>query len=450
MKLLALLVLLIVAGVLVACGGRKPQADTSGHIAVERVTSPGGIEAWLIHENTHPVIAVEVSFLGGEAEDPEGQEGLATIMADMLVRGAGDYDEAAFEARIDDLRMGLEIGAEDGRVRLSARMLAEDRVAAFDMIRLALTQPRFDEDSLVRYREQVQAGLKQRETNPGWIASQTLKEATLSDHPLTRAMTPDSVGAIDDAALRDAQKNLLTRQRMQVVVTGAIDAKTLGQMLDQTFGALPSGPGPMAVPPVEPATLNRVMIRALPQPQSLFSMIAPGPRRDDPDFFPLLVGLEILGGDGLGSKLNQKLREDMGLTYGVSLSMDLSPFGSIITGGGLTQNATAGAALAAFEHELAAFSQTGPTEADLEDAKRYLTGNFVLDFDSSMALANRLSYYRYLGRDANYINVRNQQITAVTMTDVRRAVATWLNPTHFTAVVVGVPEGVQPQSAFAK
>src|SRR5208282_6255972 len=129
------------------------------------------IEAWLVHEPAVPLIAVQFAFVGGAVQDPPGKAGTANLMASLLDQGAGDLDSKAFADRLERKAIEMSFDAERDNVRGSMRTLSENRDEAFDLLRLALTSPRFDAADVELNRAQILSLLRRGSTNPGDIAS---------------------------------------------------------------------------------------------------------------------------------------------------------------------------------------------------------------------------------------------------------------------------------------
>src|SRR3546814_5556994 len=115
-------------------------------VEVQRVGSPGGIEAWLVEDHTNPIIALELAFRGGSALDPEGKAGLAHMAASTIDEGAGPLDSQAFQGELNNLSISLRFQAGLDSLNGSLATLTENRDRAFELLRLALTEPRFDEE----------------------------------------------------------------------------------------------------------------------------------------------------------------------------------------------------------------------------------------------------------------------------------------------------------------
>ena len=111
---------------------------------IERVVSPGGIEFWFVRDGTVPLVSIEFAFRGGAVQDPDDKAGLAEMTVSTLDEGAGDLDGTAFHARMERKAIELQIRASRGIVRGTLRTLKENQDEAFDLLRLALNEPRFD------------------------------------------------------------------------------------------------------------------------------------------------------------------------------------------------------------------------------------------------------------------------------------------------------------------
>ena len=148
-------------------------------VEVRRVVSPGGIEAWLVEDHRNPIIALEFAFRGGAALDPVGKEGLANMLSGLLDEGAGELDSRTFQAKLEDLSIRLSFESGMDRFHGSLRTLTENRDTAFDLLRLALSEPRFDSEPVERIRGQIQIGLQQRSEDPASIAGRALRRQDL-------------------------------------------------------------------------------------------------------------------------------------------------------------------------------------------------------------------------------------------------------------------------------
>lgn len=416
----------------------------SDHLTVQRVVSPGGIEAWLVEARTVPVVALEVAFEAGSRFDPAAKPGLAGMMAGLLDEGAGDLDSEAFKAAMQDKAIRMGFGANLDTLQGSLRTLAPYTEDAFKLFALALMKPRFDKVAVERVRAQILVSLAQDESDPGSIASKAWFADALAGQPYARPVygTPAAVKAITRADIVKFHAHQIGRDRMKIAVVGPIDAKTLGRLLDATFGALPTLGAATAPVPVKLVTPTKIDVIQRDIPQSVVQFGAPGIMVQDPDFMPAYVMNYILGGGGFSSRLMDEIREKRGLTYGVSTSLAVLQGGGLLLGGFSTKNESAGDAYRVLLAEVDRMAKDGVTDKELEDAKTYLTGSFALRFDTNEKIASQLLNYRVLGYPIDYIVKRNDLVKAVTKADVARAAQRLLHKDRFVFVVVGGPKGL--------
>ncbi|MCR4378138.1 MAG: insulinase family protein, partial [Rhodospirillales bacterium] len=129
-------------------------------VDVTRVVSPGGIEAWLVEDHANPLLSMQFAFAGGTELDPPGKAGLANLAASTMDEGAGELDSQAFQQRLTDNTIHLRFSAGLDEFGGNLETLTETEDMAFDMLRLALTQPRFDDEPVARLKSQIQAGIR--------------------------------------------------------------------------------------------------------------------------------------------------------------------------------------------------------------------------------------------------------------------------------------------------
>ncbi len=410
---------------------------------IQRVVSPGGIEAWLVQEPSVPLIAVDFAFAGGSAQDPAGKGGTANLAASLLDEGAGDLDSKAFAEALE--RKAIEMNFSAGRDDLtgSLRTLTENRDAAFDMLRLALTAPRFDAADVELNRAQILSMLRRKTTSPVDIASRRWWETAFAGHPCGRPVngTAESLRAITIDDLKTYTHRVLARQNLKVAVVGDIDAETLKPLLDRVFGALPAKPDLIPIANVMPAGLGRQIDVNLDVPQAVVDFGGPGIPRKDPDFMAGYLINHILGGGSSDSRLYQEVREKRGLAYSVSNSLLWLNHSALFLGGTATRADRAGATVDLIEKEIRRFAEQGPTAAELAEAKNYVTNSFVLNLDTSTKIASFLVQLQLDDLGIDYFQRRAAVIDAVTLDDAKR-VAKRLLDNGMLVTVVGRPEGV--------
>jgi len=418
-------------------------AAPAGAVDIRDLTSPGGVDYWLVEEPSIPIIAVEIGFRGGAARDQAGRAGLARMVAGLMDEGAGTRDAAAFAEARDKLAARFSFGAERDRVTISARMLAETAGQSIALLAEAMQAPRFDPEAIERVRGQMLSRLAEAETDPSDRARRAWFARAFADHPYGTPAdgTAESVAAITRDDLVAQHKKLLTRANAKIAIVGAVDTTTAGRIVDTLMDGLPEGRA-FRVAKVESAPPPGTEVIALPVPQSVAVFGHEGLYRDDPDFFPAYVMNHILGGGGFSSRLTEEVREKRGLAYSVYSYLSVLDGAALYMGGVQTANARIAQSLEVIRAEIARMAAGKVTEADLEEAKRYLTGAFPLRFDSNAKIARYLVFMQEedLGRD--YIDRRNGLIEVVTLADIRQVAMRLLEPEALSVVVAGQPAGL--------
>jgi zinc protease len=420
------------------------QQPASQSNRVERVVSPGGIEAWLVRQTHLPMLALSFAMRGGTAQDPPDRTGTAHLMAQMLDEGAGDLDAEAFHRRLEERAIEMSFSASRDALTGSIRTLTDNRAEAFALLKAALEKPRFDAAPLRRVRESVLSGIRRASTNPNSLASETFSATAFPNHPYGRRSTGtvETVTAISRDDLVAMHRRIVARDGLKVAVVGDITAQELGPLLDSVFGSLPAAANLSPVPDIVPAGAGERRVVPMDIPQAIISFGLPGLKRDDPDFIPAFVMNHILGGGSFSSRLYQEVREKRGLAYSVSSGLVAMDATGLLSGGTSTRNDRAAQSLAVIEEELKRMGAEGPTTIELEQAKRFLIGNWAMRFETSTQIAANLIRIQLDGFGPDYLDRRNGLIDAVTIADVRRVAKRLLGDPRLLVVVVGKPEGM--------
>jgi zinc protease len=416
-------------------------AQPAGATTVQRVVSPGGIVAWLVHEPSLPLVALNFAFVGGATQDPADKPGVGYMVSSLLDDGAGELDAKAFHQRLEENAVELRFSVTQDYFFGSIRLLKDRQEQSFDLLRLALSQPRFDADAIGRVREQILSGLRRETTDPGSIGNRTWWANAFPNHPYGRPTggSLTSVPTITADDLRTFASQVLTRDTLKIAAVGDIDPVTLGQTLDRVFGTLPATGTRVAVPDVAARDGGRRIVTQLAVPQAVVRLGGAGVMRKDPDFIPAYMVNHILGGGSFTSRLYDEVREKRGLAYGVYSYLMTMRHAALFIASTQTQAASTREALELIEAQIQRMVKDGPTEDELAKAKAYLKGSYALNFDTSTKIAGILLQNQLDELGIDYIDKRNGLMDAVTIEDARRA-AKRLGRGGLLVTVVGQPK----------
>ena len=430
----------LIAAVLAAVIAWTPVA---GAFEITKVTSPGGIKAWLVEDHKNPIITLRMAFLGGSSADPVGKQGLAHLASGLLDEGAGGLDSTAFQKTLADDSISLSFDANTDSFSGGLTTLTETSDQAFHLLRLALTEPRFDAEPIERVRGQILAGLRSRKENPNRIAGRVWWKTAFPDHPYGKPKrgTPESLSGITAEDLKAFTNRVFARDKLFIGVVGDITPDRLGGVLDEVFGMLPETSGMPEIADIEVEFTGDMMIVERPVPQSVVVFGHRGIAREDPDWYAATLLFEVLAG-GFGSRLTEEIREKRGLTYGISaypLPLDHS---ALIVGGVSTVNDRVAETIDLLKSIWTRFGAEGPTDKEIRDAKDYVNGSYNLRFSNSGAIAGVLTAIQRQGLGVDYIDRRPAIIEAISAEDLKRVAKRLFRAEDLTFVVVGQPTGV--------
>ncbi|WP_257883555.1 M16 family metallopeptidase [Roseobacter insulae] len=417
-------------------------------VKIQEVTSDSGLTAWLVEDHSIPFVALEIRFRGGASLDAPGKRGAINLMTALLEEGAGDMNARAFARAGEALATSFGFDVGDDSLSVSARFLTENKDASVALLRAALVMPRFDDEAIERVRGQVLANISAEAKDPNDIASRTFDQIAFGDHPYASSPsgTEQSVSALTRDDLVAAHRAVMARDRIYIGAVGDITPEELTALVDDLLDALPAEGAPM--PPAAEVTIpGGITVVPFDTPQSVALFGHSGMAQEDPDFFTASVLNQVLGGGSFESRLMEEVREKRGLTYGVYSYLVPKDLAAIYLGSVSSANDRIAEAIEVIRAEWAKAAAEGVTQAELDDAKTYMTGAYPLRFDGNGPIARIMVGMQMLGLPTDYIATRNERVEAVTLGDVRRVAAELLDPEGLHFVVVGQPAGLQSTPA---
>jgi zinc protease len=416
----------------------------SAAVDIKTITSPGGINAWVVEEPSIPFVAIEIRIRGGASLDEPGKRGAVNLMMGLLEEGSGDMDAQAFQTQRESLAASFGYRAYDDTIALSAQFLTENQDEALALFKQSLINPRFDQSAIDRVRAQVISGINSDAKNPNRIAGAFFDEVAFGDHPYGSEMdgTAETVSGLTQDDMFAAHRNVLTRDRLYVSAVGDITAEEIGPLLDELLGAFPAE-GPPLPADVDFGLDGGVTVIDFETPQSVALFGHAGIKRDDDDFFAAYIMNQILGAGGFESRLMTEVREKRGLTYGISTFLVPKFHAEMVLGQVASANATIAEAIDVTRAEWARMANEGVTPEELATAKTYLTGEYPLRFDGNGEIADIMVGMQTIGLPPEYVINRNDYIEDVTLDEINRVASELLDPEALHFVVVGQPDGLE-------
>lgn len=422
-----------------ALGLTQPQRAEAA-VNVQERTSPGGLSYWLVEDATIPLVAVRFAFEGaGATQDPQDRPGVANLLSGTMDEGAGEYDSQAFQGLLEDNAIRLSFDTSHDNFGGEMTLLSDTMELGTELLTLALTQPRFDDDAVERIKAQIVAGLRRDLNDPENIATRLSSEAFFPDHPYARPSdgTVESVAAITRDDLVAHHASTLAQNNLHISIVGDLSAEAADTFVDAAFGGLREQAEltPIADTTIPTGTQTQEVQDVA---QTVIRFAVPGIERDDPDFLTAFVMNHIVGGGTFSSRMFLEVRQARGLTYSVFTYLAARDHAPMFAGGASTRPERAQETLDVMRDVIAQFVAEGPTEEELSEAKDYLVGSYPLRFDSSQKIAQQLVGMQLEDIPVSYMVERADLIRAITVEDIRRVAERILNE-PLSLVIVGQP-----------
>ena len=417
-------------------------------LPIQEISLSNGTKAYLIQTNALPMIDIEISIDAGSRYDPKNQSGLAALTAAMLTRGiswqGSTLNEAQQADAIAELGASISASASGERTIVRARSLSKPELfnPLLQLLVASISKPIFDQSILMREKQRVSSAIQEGDTKPEVVLQKRFRQAVFGNYPLARSSSIESIAAIQEGDLKRFHQDFYRQDRVIVNLVGNIDHAGAKQIAEQIIGALPAkGPTIPVLPPLERSPIEPEAQRVIRIPfQTQQTHIAMGMTaipRDNPDYFPLLVGNYVLGGGGFVSRLVGEVRDKRGFAYSVFSYFQPGRDTGTFEAGLQTRNDQADQALKVLQETVARFIEDGPSEAELAAAKANLINGYPLRLDSNRKLLDNLSAITWNQLPLNTLDIWTQHVAAVKKDDVRNAFKRHLDMRRMISVLVG-------------
>lgn len=426
------------AGAAAVAGGSAARASA----APFRTVLPNGLTLIVRRNSANPTISLQGLVRAGGIYDPPGRSGLAGFTASMLDQGTPKRTALQMAEAIEGVgaHLGFDGGAET--VSISATMLSADLPSILEVLADALQHPSFPADKMEKIRTERITQYQIAENSTSSVAARRANLLLYPEgHPYhLHPMGNDStLGAITREDLASFHAKHYGPNNTILVLVGDVEPKRAAELVRAALGGwakLEPAP-PFLVPKADPPakTLElRVPMKGKSQTDVVYAV--PGIPRTAPDYDAAMVMNYILGGGSLSSRLMNSLRDEQGLVYGV-----YSSFAAGIGAGPLsiragTNPANSDRAVASIIEQVRRMTEEGPTDAEMEDAKDYLTGVFPVRLETNAGVAGQLLAAELYGLGLDYIERYTSIVRGVTREAAAAAARAYLRPASGYALVV--------------
>lgn len=416
---------------------------------VQKTKLANGLSIEVVPMHEVPLVQATLMISGGARLDGS-RPGLATFAANMLDEGAGTRDAFALAAEVAYLGATLNTGAGWDAVTVDVGAPKRTFARAMGLAADVVLRPTFAATDIKRQRDLRLASILQQRDQPGAVAGLVFNSMVFpAGHPYHAPINGDSAATatLDSAGVREFWRRAADPRRATLVVAGDVTLAEVRALAQKLYGAwkAPANPFPAAADPGSvPRPATRIVLVDKPgAAQSVVIIGAPGVTRRSPDYPAIMLMNTILGGS-FSSRLNDILREQKGYTYGAGSGFGWRPVPGPFNASAQVRSNVTDSSLAIFFREFHRIRDSGVTAAELQRARSYLVLGSLGEFETTGQVAGQLASLTVLGLPLTTIPSDLAAIQRLTAADVQRVARQYLDPAHYTVVVVGDIAKIRP------
>jgi len=416
------------------------------HIA--KKTLANGLQVWTVARDGVPRVDMVLAVRGaGFGADDAAHPGFANMMAGLLNEGTAKRSSRAIAEAAQGMGGSVAAGAAPDGITVSANAVASQAAPMMALLAEVARTPSFPEKEVALAKANALQSLRVAETQPAFRATRAINRAIYGAHPYGHTdPTVESIDATTAELLATEHAKRFRPERALLVITGRIKEAEAMKLAQQAFGdwkargkAAPETPkAPLEARPA------RLVLERGGSVQSAIRLGSPGIAATAADQIPLRMASTILGG-GFSSRVNIKLREEKGYTYGASAGARLLRDGGSIVGGADVRNDVTGAALTEYFSEYKRIGTELVSKDEMQMHKRYVAGGYLLSNQMQRAVAATLANNWLVGLPAEFLGQYVPLIEKVTPEQVRDVSRKYFAPEKQAIVVVGDSRAVGEQ-----
>ncbi|MBN2440323.1 MAG: insulinase family protein [Spirochaetales bacterium] len=408
-----------------------------------------GLRLVLMQRNDLPVIHALLSFVhGGSAFESEETAGLASLTSSLLKKGTETKTASEIAELLDFVGADISASCSADTASVSLEILSEYTDLGLDLFAEIITRPLFEEQEIARIKQQVLSSILGNKDKYDSYAMQMLYEYVYKNHPYHRPVEgyEKTIPALSRKDITGFHKTHYIPNDAILVVVGDFEADVMTQKIKTIFASWKPGQGSFSEPgEVKPVSGRNVILIDKDVSQTTLCIGYPGFKRENPDFYPVLLLNQILGGGGLTSRVGRKVRTEMGLAYSVYTYFSSRRAGGSFVAFAQTRNENAHLSIGAILDEMKRIKEKSVEVQELKAAKDYYNGSFPLRFETNSDFAFTLFFIEMYGMGLSYFNDYLKFMNDTTIVDIRNMAQKYMKTEDYIIVAVTKADEVMEQ-----
>jgi zinc protease len=391
-----------------------------------------------------PLVDLRLVTPAGLAYDPKGKEGLSELTSQLLTQGAGVRTAKQVADEIAFVGGALEAFSGTEQLVVTCEVLSKDFATGLALFRDAVVAPAFAPEEFARRKDEALGQIASDRSEPEAVAEKALLPFVLGESPLTHPGIgwESSVKALTRDDVVKFHRDFVTPEGSTLVLVGDVDEKSALRQIEEAFKDWKRVKRSAAMPYASITRMGGRAVRIVKKPEATQTQIrfaCPSVARSHPDYYPIRVANTILGA-GFTSRLVNEIRVVQGLTYSINSGFAMHRNAGVFRVTTFTRNESLRKCVDEVLKSMRTLVEQGPTQEELDKAKRFLTGQYPLDLQAPDDLAARLADASFYALEPGSIESFPDRIEAVAMEDVRRALKSYFCVGDLKLLVVSNPE----------
>jgi zinc protease len=401
---------------------------------------PNGLTIWTVHVPSAAVVNVHLLVDAGAAAEDEGRAGVAALTAQLQVTGTRRLDASAFAEATE--RLGIEVSSESSwdSARAAFQSLPQHAPEGIELLAEMVREPRLDAGEFERLKAERLADILQAHADPGRLADEMFLRHVFDASTPYRRPSAGGADTVESLTLEDVRAFHETHWRpgtAHLIVAGPVEHGEIEAAATQHLGDWTgSGPGHRTFEPAAGGGRRVVLVDRPGSVQSELRIGHLGINRKSDRYFPALVLGALLGGV-FGSRLNLRLREELGYTYGARAGFDPRRAVGPFSAGTAVQTDVTADAIRETVEQLTMVRDAAPGDAELHEVRDYLVGVFPLRFETTGGVAMAMEPLAVYGLPDDYWQTYRRNLEAVGPDDIMQAAVDLIHPDQLLMLVVG-------------